>query len=143
MGVEFSREANIPADINSNYDQYRASWRSANYLEKNVGNKLTKGKSTLSTQSLELVGSELSKFFSENNLQPNILEIMSGNGVATSIVQTKLKNSGFDKFKWVSTELQDVSNLCSDLNNISEEVHFGLDCIEAIDIYGKIDLYKS
>ena len=60
MGLEQSRLSNLPIDIDSKFEQYRRTWRTAPYLA-NIGNIKQKS-STLSNHTLKLAGSYLSDF---------------------------------------------------------------------------------
>jgi hypothetical protein len=131
MGVETSRQSNLPENLDSNYELYKNSWLSSEYISR-LTNRQQPLKSTLSEITLENAATYFVDFFSKHNdFQPKILEIMAGNGIATNIFQQCLKNVGFNNYTWISTELQNFSP-----QNPPISIKFDLHSVEAVEKYG-------
>lgn len=134
MGLNESRNANLPEDIDANQAQYERSWVSEIISEIGV-NKSKYGQSTLSPQTLEIAGDFLAKYLEKNilshNLNVKILEPFAGNGVGSRIIYNELtKKIPFVVLK--STDLQDLSEYT---NHNSHPVEFGINAVETIRKY--------
>ncbi len=132
MGVEISREAEIPESIDDNFEAYRESWRTTNYLE-TIGNTLFPNTPTLSTSSLEYAGKILSEYISDKKIEMTFLEIMAGNGVASYLLKQSMCKHGTIICNWKATDLQNFTH-----HNPPIDVEFDIDSVETISKYGQL-----
>lgn len=134
MGLNESRNANLPEDIDANQAQYEKSWVPKVVSEIGV-NKSKYGQSTLSPQTLEIAGEHLAKYLEKYILlcNPNvkILEPFAGNGVGSKIIYDKLSEK-IPHIVLKSTDLQDLSEYT---NHNSHPVEFGINSVETIRKY--------
>lgn len=137
MGVESSRQSNLPENIDLEYDRYASSW--ACVVVSLIGtSKCVIGASTLSQSTLEKAGMYLASYLN-NNIDwlehINILEPFAGNGVGTKIVYDELTKNIIKPTNITikSTDVQDLTQYNSDK---SYPVEYGLNAVETVKKYG-------
>jgi hypothetical protein len=134
MGVESSRVASLPESIDQMYDECVRTWMSEEQKMDKL-NQCVENKSTLGSQTIEKAGKFAGEYF--NSLPShsvNILDIFSGNGVASKIFMDSFMNH---------CGKIDTTIICTDLNDFSLQVntnacavHYSTNSVDAIDLYG-------
>ena len=128
MGLEISRNENLPSDIDSQYEIYKNQWKD----QENYKNSYptTCNNTTLSKKILKQASQHILDFL-KNIQNVRILEPFAGNGVASKIIYDKLKTEINVELK--STDFQDLSEF---MNDNSHQVEFNLNAYETIEKYG-------
>ena len=134
MGVELSRVATLPESIDQMYEECVKVWMSDKQKMDKL-NQCTENNSTLKSEIIEKAGKFAGEFF--NSLPShsvNILDIFSGNGVASKIF--------FDSFMNYCSKI-DTTIICTDLNDFSDQinknacdVNYSINSVDAINLYG-------
>ena len=132
MGLEQSREAKLPEDIDEQYQIYQPNWN-AQAIGAISLNKSAKGKTTLKKQTLCYAGELICNYF---ETQPDVitlkvLEPFAGNGVASKIIHNKLSKLN-SNIIIKSTDVQDLSEF---VDESSHPVEFGINSVDTIRKY--------
>lgn len=134
MGLELSRQANLPLNLDSRYLEYKEGWTNS-LVSENILNRSELGKSTLDyfilKKAVDFFKEYLSSKSEWTDVSPKILEIFAGNGVASKIFYDGLKEI-FPDTQIKSTDIQNLSQYLSPLSN---PVEFGLNSVETIEKY--------
>ena len=132
MGLEQSREAKLPVDIDEQYQIYQSNWNPQAIGEIYL-NKSTKGRTTLKPQTLNYASELICEYFltEQDALPLKILEPFAGNGVATKIIYNEL--SKLDPNIIIkSTDIQDLSEF---VDESSHPVEFGINSVDTVRKY--------
>lgn len=119
-----------------NIDEYeticKRNWKSS---IKDMANHITKDKSTLPVESMELAGKIIGNYLSlaakfDSTLENNIcvLDPLAANGVASKIIYNQIKEK-IPNIKYVASDIQNLSNIMS---SKSLDVEFDIDCVDSI-----------
>jgi hypothetical protein len=119
-----------------NIDEYETicqkNWKTS---IQDMANYITKDKSTLPVESMELAGKIIGNYLSlsirfdgilENNVC--ILDPLAANGVASKIIYDQIKEK-IPHVKYISSDIQNLSNMMS---SKSLNVEFEIDCVDSI-----------
>ncbi len=129
MGLEQSRQENLPGNISTSLLAYAQYW-SADYLSNFKTNKSEKSRATLSDKTLNLAGEHICKFLTKTNLSLiKILEPFAGNGFASKIIYNNLVS----KFPDVIIKSTDVQDLTEYVDENSHPVEFNLNSVQTIE----------
>lgn len=102
---------------------------------KDMANHITKDKSTLPVESMELAGKIIGNYLSlsarfDSTLKNNvcILDPLAANGVASKIIYYQIKEK-IPQIKYIASDIQNLSNIMS---SKSLNVEFDIDCVDSI-----------
>lgn len=127
MGIGYSRTVKYP----SNIDELEYTIEK---IKQNVLNIPTRGKSTLPPSILEKAADHISDYLTKSDFTDcKILDVFSGNGVASTIIQKKMN---------VEMKSTDALDLSSYLDETSHPVEFNLTGVEAVKKYSS-DNYNT
>lgn len=135
-------ENNLDARLVDNIDHYepvcKKNWKES---IKDMANYITKGKSTLPIESMNLAGEIIGNYLSicvkigkikRENI--GILDPLAGNGVASKIICNKIKEK-IPNIKYTASDIQILTDVI-DSNSI--EVEFDIDCVDSICKYNSV-----
>lgn len=132
MGLEYSRANSLPSNIDENFELYKSAWHEKTEEmstgTNNQSNNQSSNSPTLNRKTLEKAGWYINEFFSGKD-QLKILEIMSGNGLATDIVYD-IVIQHLPTLVWQATELQ----ILQKINKLPIEQN--LDSVDAVNKFG-------
>lgn len=134
MGVNESRNIDLPKDIDSEYEKYKENW-CPDVQNKCSVNFLKKAHTSILPSALENAGFLLGLYLKKNCeliKEINILEPFAGNGCASKIIYDKLITL-VPKFTLKSTDLLDHSEYIS---VTSHNVEYGLNAVDTVEKYG-------
>jgi len=119
-----------------NIDEYKIickkNWKMS---IQDMANYITKDKSTLPVESMELAGKIISNYLSlllrfDSTLENNVcvLDPLAANGVASKIIYKQIKEK-IPSVKYIASDIQNLSNIMS---SKSLNVEFDIDCVDSI-----------
>jgi hypothetical protein len=121
----------IPLNIEEERDEIISSWSEYNILKNSNNSIQFTLKSTIDEIGLIKAGKYIDDFFvGEKNIILNILDIMSGNGIASDYIFQILKPK---IGRWISTDIIDFKK-----PKLNEKQFYKLNTVDSIKKYGKI-----
>jgi hypothetical protein len=129
MGVEQSRLASLPDNIDSNYEEYKKAWHSDKLLSLAGSEDQKSPGSTLFVSIISLACDRIVEFFKISETKLSVLEVMAGNGYGSNLLYDGLSQK-LGQIEWTATEIQKLKPQ-GKLPIISE-----CDAVDAVGRYG-------
>jgi len=134
MGLEESRNMPLPDEVDQFENDFKQHW--PNVVSRNHNNSSQMDpRSTLRDRIIHHVGNLLESTFQTNNIPSTIgiLEIMAGNGIASTILANRLATQ---YGTWIATDINDYPKPLEPLKDSAIEFHI-MDAIDAVTQFGQ------